>query len=85
MRELADLKDLRVLVVGGRPSGVQILRTVFGVAGISNLWLCRSRARRSIFSVMNASRRSSVDDRSETVGGVPFPLAARRSPACSIR
>jgi len=80
MRELADLKDLRVLVVGGRPSGVQILRTVFGVAGISNVVAVPES--RTAINLLCHERFAALfcDDRSETVGGVPFPLAARRSP-----
>ena len=78
MPELTDFKNLRVMVVGGRPSGLQVLRTVFGVAGIGNV-VAVPESRRAVNLLCN-ERFAAVfcDDRAELVGGVPFPLAARR-------
>jgi two-component system chemotaxis response regulator CheY len=79
MRELTELKDLRVLVVGGKPSSVQILRTVFGVAGIGNVAAVAES--RIAINLLCSERFTAVfcDDRCESIGGLPFPLAARRS------
>ncbi|HTP77089.1 MAG TPA: hypothetical protein VMJ73_08905 [Rhizomicrobium sp.] len=78
MRELSELKDLRVLVVGGKPSSVQILRTVFGVAGINNVVTVAES--RIAVNLLCSERFAAVfcDDRCESVAGQPFPLAARR-------
>jgi CheY-like chemotaxis protein len=80
MREQTDLKALRVLVVGGRLSGVQILRAVLGLAGIGGV-VAEQQARPAL-ELLRQERFAALfcDDYCQSVAGMAFPLAARRTP-----
>jgi two-component system chemotaxis response regulator CheY len=80
MREQAGLRNMRVLVVGGRPSGVQVLRAVLALAGVGSVSAEPDSARAIELLRHEAFNAVFCDDRCEPVSGVAFPLAARRTP-----
>ena len=75
----ADLKSLQILLVGGRPASVQVLRTAFGLLGINRITAVPESAR-----AIEALRGQSFDavfcDASaEPYKQMGFPVAARRA------
>jgi two-component system chemotaxis response regulator CheY len=75
-----DIKDLRVLLVGGRPASVQVLRTAFGLLGLRQVVAVQESAR-----AIDALRGQTFhaifcDAAAEKFGKLPFPQAARRAP-----
>ncbi|HUO88120.1 MAG TPA: hypothetical protein VMU08_03025 [Rhizomicrobium sp.] len=82
MNGLADIRDLRVLVVGGRATGVQILRTALGIAGLRHI-IVIADSKRAI-ETLRLQRFSAIfcDVSADPFDGMPFPLAARR--ACGM-
>jgi two-component system, chemotaxis family, chemotaxis protein CheY len=68
--ERADIKDLQVLIVGGKPHAVTILRTAFGIIGLTKV----SAIAKSEHAIQHLRDEAAV-----AVDGVPFPLAARRA------
>ena len=76
----ADLRHLRVLLVGGKPASIQILRTAFGLLGLKQVAAVAESAR-----AIDALRSQSFDAIFCDAGAEPyknmtFPVAARRSP-----
>ena len=77
--ERADLKNLHVLIVGGKPHAVTILRTAFGIIGLNKV-----SAEAKSDGAIRFLRDEIVDavfcdEAAGAIGGVPFPLAARRA------
>ncbi|HEY0282688.1 MAG TPA: hypothetical protein VGC27_08700, partial [Rhizomicrobium sp.] len=75
----ADTKNLRVLIVGGKPHAVAILRTAFGILGLNRVSVI-ARSERAI-QLMRDEDVDAVfcDEAAGAVDGLPFPLAARRA------
>jgi DNA-binding NtrC family response regulator len=75
-----DFKDVRVLIVGGKPHAAQILRTVLGIVGINSIVVAPS----TMLALSHLQTRSFdavfCDEAVEPADGVPFVLAARRAP-----
>ena len=76
----AELKHLRVLLVGGKPASVQILRTAFGLLGLKQVAAVAESAR-----AIEALRTQSFaaifcDAGAEHYKTMTFPVAARRAP-----
>ena len=77
--ERADLKNLHVLIVGGKPHAVTVLRTAFGIIGINKV-----SAEFDSAEAIQLLRDETVDAvfcdaGAEPFCGMPFPLAARRT------
>ncbi len=75
----ADLKSLQILLVGGRPASVQILRTAFGLLGVKQITAIAESAR-----AIEALRTQSFaaifcDAAADPFKNMPFPVAARRA------
>ena len=80
MNEPADLRHLRVLLVGGKPASVQILRTAFGLLGLKQV-AAVSESARAIDALRTASYDAIFcDAAAEPFKNMSFPIAARRSP-----
>jgi len=80
MNGQADLRHLRVLLVGGKPASVQILRTAFGLLGLKRVSAVAESVR-----AIEALRTQSYDAifcdaAAEPYKNMSFPIAARRSP-----
>ncbi|HEY0302352.1 MAG TPA: response regulator [Rhizomicrobium sp.] len=80
MNEKADLKHLRVLLVGGKPASVQILRTAFGLLGLKQVSAVAEPAR-AIEALRSQSFAAIFCDAGvEQFKGMTFPVAARQAP-----
>ena len=77
--ERADIKKLQVLVVGGKPHAVTILRTAFGIIGLNNVSAIVHSERAIQHLRDEAVNAVFCDEAAGAVNGVPFPLAARRA------
>jgi two-component system chemotaxis response regulator CheY len=77
--ERADIKRLEVLIVGGKPHAVTILRTAFGIIGLNKVSAITGSERAIQHLRDNAVDAVFCDEAADTIGGVPFPLAARRA------
>ena len=80
MTKQADFSQLRILLVGGKPASVQVLRTAFGLLGLKRLSAVAESAR-----AIDALRSQSFDAifcdaAAEPYKTMNFPTAARRSP-----
>ncbi|MEJ1967167.1 MAG: hypothetical protein WDN03_00810 [Rhizomicrobium sp.] len=80
MSEQTDLKGLRVLLVGGRPASIAVLRTAFGLLGLRQITVTPESAR--AVEALRAQHFAAVfcDAAAEPFDDMPFPLAARRAP-----
>jgi two-component system, chemotaxis family, chemotaxis protein CheY len=80
MTTQADLRNLRILVVGGKAAGAQVLRTAFGLIGIVQITVIAESAR--AIEALRVQSFSAIfcDAAAEPYQGLPFPLAARRTP-----
>ncbi len=80
MDEKADLKSLRVLLVGGKPASVQILRTAFGLLGMKQVAAIAESAR--AIEALRSQTFAAIfcDAGAEQFKGMNFPVAARRAP-----
>jgi CheY-like chemotaxis protein len=77
--ERADIKDLQVLIVGGKPHAVTILRTAFGIIGLNQVSAI-AKSERAIQHLRDEDVDAVFcDEAAGAVDGVPFPLAARRA------
>ena len=76
----ADLKRLRVLVVGGKAANVQILRTAFGLIGIRLITAIQEPARAVEALRMQSFNAIFCDAAAGKVEKMPFHIAARRAP-----
>ena len=77
--ERADIKNLHVLIVGGKPHAVTILRTAFGIIGLNKVSAI-TRSERAIQHLRDENVDAVFcDEAAGEVDGVPFPLAARRA------
>ncbi len=74
-----DIKDLRVLLVGGKPHAVQVLRTVFGIVGLTKVVAAPSTMRALEHLQTQYFDAVFCDEFAEPVGGMPFSRAVRRS------
>lgn len=80
MNEQAEIKNLRVLLVGGKPASVQILRTAFGLLGLKQVAAVAESAR-AIEALRSQSFAAIFCDASaEHYKNMTFPVAARRAP-----
>ncbi|HEY0105761.1 MAG TPA: hypothetical protein VGB91_06715, partial [Rhizomicrobium sp.] len=75
----ADLKSLQVLLVGGRPASVQVLRTAFGLLGLKQLTAVAESAR--AIEALRTQTYSAIfcDAQAEPYKGMAFAVAARRA------
>jgi CheY-like chemotaxis protein len=75
----ADIRDLSVLIVGGRPANVQVLRTALGLAGLRQAIIIADSKR--AIETLRLQRFSAVfcDAGAEPVDGMAFPVAVRRA------
>jgi two-component system chemotaxis response regulator CheY len=80
MERQADIRDLRVLIVGGRPANVQILRTAFGLIGLRHLFVFADSARAIEALRLQYFGAVFCDATADPFDGMAFPLAARRAP-----
>ncbi|HXC56828.1 MAG TPA: response regulator [Rhizomicrobium sp.] len=80
MNGQADIKHLHVLLVGGRPASVQVLRTAFGLLGLKQVVAVAESAR--AIEVLRSQAFSAIfcDAAAEQYKGVTFPIAARQAP-----
>lgn len=75
----ADLRNLHVLLVGGRAASIQILRTAFGLLGMKRVTAIAESAR-AIDTLRDQSFDAIFCDASaEPYKNMSFPAAARRS------
>jgi two-component system chemotaxis response regulator CheY len=80
MSDKVDFRTLRVLIVGGKAHAVRTLRTALSMAGIleivsiTDARSALTQLRVKVFDVIFC------DDLAEKVDGMPFPVAARRTP-----
>ena len=79
MAATADIKTLHVLLVGGRPAATQILRTAFGLLGLSQVTVIAESDR--AIETLRAQTFDAIfcDAAAEPVEGMSFPAAARRA------
>lgn len=80
MMETSDLKHLRILIAGGKPHAVATLRTVLGLIGIGKIDAAPSAARALQFLRDRRYDAGFCDESIEDGEGLPFALAARKSP-----
>jgi CheY-like chemotaxis protein len=80
MDEQADIKDLRVLLVGGKPASIQIMRTVFGLLGLKQVATVAESAR--AIEALRSQTFAAIfcDAGVEHYKNMTFPVAARRAP-----
>jgi CheY-like chemotaxis protein len=73
-------KNVRILVAGATPHGLQILRTAMGVVGITNVVAATTST--AALALLRTQRFDAVfcDERAEPVLDMPFTVAARRAP-----
>ncbi|MBU6299375.1 MAG: response regulator, partial [Alphaproteobacteria bacterium] len=76
--ERKTLKDLRILIVGGKPHAVATLRMAFGIVGFANVEAVAKSAR--AVEILSSRSVDAVfcDECAAPLDGVPFPQAARR-------
>jgi len=75
----ADLRNLHVLLVGGRPASIQILRTAFGLLGMKQMTVIAESAR-AIETLRGQSFDAIFcDAAAEPYKNMSFPAAARRA------
>ena len=79
MTKQADLKNLRLLLVGGKPASVQVLRTAFGLIGINQVTVIADSAR--AIEALRTQSFSAIfcDAGAEPYKAMSFPMAARRA------
>jgi CheY-like chemotaxis protein len=80
MEQQADIRDLRVLIVGGRPANVQILRTAFGLVGLRHIFVFADSTRAIEALRLQYFGAIFCDATADPFDGMAFPLAARRAP-----
>ncbi len=75
----ADLRNLHVLLVGGRPASVQILRTAFGLLGMKQVTAIAESAR--AIETLRSQTFDAIfcDAAAEPYKTMSFPAAARRA------
>lgn len=74
-----DLGGLRILVVGGKPGSIQILRTAFGLLGMKHIAVVPESAR-AIEALRNQSFAAIFcDAAADPYRNMTFPVAARRA------
>ncbi|MEJ0028154.1 MAG: hypothetical protein WDN01_19170 [Rhizomicrobium sp.] len=75
----ADLRNLHVLLVGGRPASIQILRTAFGLLGMKQVTVIGESAR--AIETLRAQTFDAIfcDAGAEPYKNMSFPAAARRA------
>lgn len=75
-----DFRNLRVLVVGGKPHAIRTLRTALNLAGIVEIAVVPTSA--SALTQLQTKVFDAVfcDDLAEPIEGMSFPIAARRTP-----
>lgn len=79
MTRHADIRQLRLLLVGGKPANVQILRTAFGLLGLKQIVVVAESAR-AIDTLRSQSFDAIFCDAdAEHYKGMTFPIAARRA------
>jgi DNA-binding response OmpR family regulator len=78
--ELENLSELRILLVARKGSSTQILRTVFGIAGIHKVVVVEEPRRAIELLCMESFQAVFVEGVLEHEG-MPFAIAARRTPA----
>jgi CheY-like chemotaxis protein len=77
--ERADIKKLQVLVVGGKPHAVTVMRTAFGIIGLNKVTAIAGSQRAIQHLRDEVVDAVFCDEAADAVDGVPFPLAARRA------
>jgi CheY-like chemotaxis protein len=75
-----EFKTLRVLVVGGKPHAVRTLRTVFSLLGLHQIVVVQDAQAALQQLRFNTFAAVFCDEIVEKVGGLSFPVAARRDP-----
>jgi len=80
MNGQVDFQQMRVLLVGGKPAAVQILRTAFGMLGLKYVMVVAESAR--AIEALRCQQFSAIfcDATAERYEGMTFPVAARRTP-----
>jgi two-component system chemotaxis response regulator CheY len=80
MNGQADLRHLRVLLVGGKPASVQILRTAFGLLGLKRVAAVAESAR--AIEALRSQTFDAIfcDAAAEPYRNMTFAVAARRAP-----
>ncbi len=75
----SDLPNLHILLVGGRPTSLQVLRTAFGLLGIKHVRVISESAR--AIEALRAHTFNAIfcDASAEAYKGMAFPIAARRA------
>lgn len=79
MEKQQELRNLRVLVVGGKPGGIQILRTAFGLLGMKHVAVVPESAR--AIDALRSQTFAAIfcDAAAEPYKSMSFPVAARRA------
>jgi len=75
----ADLKNLHVLIVGGKPHAVTTLRTVFGIIGLNKVSAVAESTRAIEILCDEAVDAVFCDEGADYLDYLPFPMAARRA------
>ena len=75
----SDLRNLHVLLVGGRPASVQILRTAFGLLGMKQVTAVAESERAIETLRSQAFDAIFCDAGAEPFKNMSFPAAARRA------
>lgn len=78
--EKSVLRNLRVLIVGGRPHAVTTLRTAFGLIGMGNVDAVQEPQRALQYLRERACDAVFCDEETGEVDGLSFALAARKAP-----
>ncbi|MEI9995750.1 MAG: hypothetical protein WDM91_14235 [Rhizomicrobium sp.] len=75
----AEIRNLRVLLVGGRPASIAVLRTAFGLLGVRQVGVVAESAR--AIEILRAQSFAAIfcDAAAEPYRGMSFPVAARRA------
>ena len=79
--ERADIKKLQVLVVGGKPHAVTVMRTAFGIIGLNKVHAIAGSQRAIQHLRDEVVDAVFCDEAADAVDGVPFPLVDVISPA----
>jgi CheY-like chemotaxis protein len=75
-----DFQQMRMLLVGGKPAAVQVLRTAFGMLGLRHVMVIAESAR--AIEALRCQQFSAIfcDATAERFEGMTFAVAARRTP-----
>jgi len=75
-----EFRSLRVLLVGGKPNVVRVLRTVLGLAGVNAIVIATDSTEAMRHLRLSLFDAVFCDETAEPIDRMPFAVAARRAP-----